>query len=89
MTPLIRGCIQEYLRIEDNATNYTNPTIVIENEALKAKDVMKRKVIKDGYKIPALIGGYGFFATRKVPQYTVLNKYAGYMAIEKKWMENT
>ena len=75
LTVSIKKAITKYLEIEDNESEFCNPSVMIKDEVYPVRDVLKRRKIRKEYEIPALVGSYGIFAKQEIPRFTVLGEY--------------
>ena len=82
----ITKSIRKFLEINQDK-NYINPLIQIKRNTLIQDKVMKKRVIKKGYRIPELVGQYGIYANMNIPKDVVLGKYIGFECTNKEWGE--
>ena len=87
LTVSVKKAITKYLTIKDNDSEFCNPSVMIMDEVYSVRDVLKKRKIRKGYQIPALVGSHGIFAKQEIPRFTVLGEYGGYQAIQKEWVE--
>ena len=51
-----------------NSNNYNNPIICLGRESTRLNDILIKKKICLGHRVPKLVGSHGIFATQEIPK---------------------
>lgn len=65
--------------------NYRNPLIPMFRSTWHQHDILEKRVIPKGHRIPELEGKYGVFTRRNVPKNKVIGRYVGMEMTNKEW----
>ena len=87
LTKMEQESIEKFIKANEKKSDYQNPLITSKKETHLLNDIINKKRIKSGHRIPALIGKFGVFASMKIPKNTVIGRYIGFECTNKEWNE--
>eukprot|EP01084_Bolivina_argentea_P197266 338082_1 len=79
--------VSTFMEFNDKNADFKNPIVVMKGINYRLNDVVSKRKIQEGYRVPELIGKYGVFAKTDIIKNVVLGRYIGFETTNKEWNE--